>query len=94
VVSVRNFIVTSTLLRNEQGIMEFQLQKWLRERAKTLHYTYIACLVLMCIYCRNKSYNSTVSNSLLLFILLQSCKRKCMKLHNTHYLQWIIIVIY
>ena len=37
--------VTSMLLGNEHGIIEFPLQQWLRERAAMSHYTYIACFV-------------------------------------------------
>jgi hypothetical protein len=76
VVSVCNFIVTSLLLRNEHGIMEFQLQQRLREHVTVLSYTYIACLVLMFIYCGHKPYNFTVSDSLFSFTLFQRCKQK------------------
>jgi hypothetical protein len=37
--------VTSMLLGDENGIIEFPLQQWLRERAAVSHYTYIACFV-------------------------------------------------
>ena len=35
----------SMLLGNEQGIIEFPLQQWLRERTKILCYMYITCHV-------------------------------------------------
>lgn len=93
VVSVCNFIVTSMLLRNEYGIMEFQLQQWLCEHGTILCYTYIVCLVLMFIDCTYEPYSFTVYNSLLLFTLFRCYKRKRTKFHNMHYLQWIVIII-